>query len=97
MGASNGCHSRRGCAVTQHTHPHPLSSSAVRLQAGKRDKGEEEWVRISSVPMASLDTIKTWLDDVADLVRAVPRRDVTRVGGSSLSRAARRPTRAYIN
>ena len=35
---------------------------------GVRDKGEDEFVRISSVPMrGNIDAIKAWLDDVASL------------------------------
>lgn len=37
------------------------------VQGGVREKGEDEFVRISSIPMASLDTIKGWLDEVAEL------------------------------
>ena len=39
----------------------------VIFKAGSRDKGEEEWLRVSSIPMASLDTIKSWLDEIADI------------------------------
>ena len=39
------------------------------FKEGAREKGEEQFVRISSIPMNQLDTIKTWLDEVADVVR----------------------------
>jgi hypothetical protein len=39
----------------------------IIFKAGSRDKGEEEWLRVSSIPMASLDTIKSWLDEIADI------------------------------
>jgi len=34
---------------------------------GVREKGEEEFVRVSSIPRAQIDNIKRWLDEVADL------------------------------
>jgi len=37
------------------------------FKQGTREKGEEEFVRISSIPRTALDTIKKWLDDVAEL------------------------------
>jgi len=39
----------------------------VIYKAGSRDKGEEEWARISAIPMASLETVKQYLDEVAEI------------------------------
>ena len=38
------------------------------FKEGVRDKGEDEIVRIASIPMRGhLDSIKTWLDEIADM------------------------------
>jgi len=38
------------------------------FKEGVRDKGEDEFVRIASIPMRGhLDPIKTWLDEIADM------------------------------
>ena len=37
------------------------------MQAGTRDKGQDEWHRISSIPMAQLEHVRSWLD-MTDLV-----------------------------
>lgn len=55
---------------------HPASALApvcpshppLPAQTGTREKGEEEFTRVSAIPMPKLDIIKGWLDDVADLV-----------------------------
>lgn len=39
----------------------------VIFKEGAREKGTDEYVRIGSVPRKSLDNIKGWLDEVADL------------------------------
>ena len=39
----------------------------IIFKPGTREKGEEEFARVSSIPMAKLETIKTWLDEIADL------------------------------
>ena len=42
-------------------------SLSLFLQAGTRDKGQDEWHRISSIPMAQLEHVRSWLD-MTDLV-----------------------------
>lgn len=37
------------------------------FKAGVREKGEDEFVRITAIPMKALDGVKTWLDNVAEL------------------------------
>ena len=32
-------------------------------------KGSDEFVRISAIPMTNLEDIKSWLNDVVDMVR----------------------------
>jgi nucleosome binding factor SPN SPT16 subunit len=39
----------------------------IIFKAGRREKGEDEFIRVSSVPTQSLETIKTWLDEVAEI------------------------------
>jgi hypothetical protein len=40
------------------------------FREGVREKGEESFQRITAIPMQSLESIKTWLSDIAELVRA---------------------------
>jgi hypothetical protein len=37
------------------------------FKAGTREKGEDEFIRIVSIPRGSLDMLKSWLDEVAEL------------------------------
>ncbi len=41
---------------------------AIIFKAGVVDKGVDEFVRISSIEMKHLDMVKTWLDEVAEVI-----------------------------
>jgi nucleosome binding factor SPN SPT16 subunit len=39
----------------------------IIYKPGTREKGEDEFIRISAIPMNTLDTIKQWCDEIAEL------------------------------
>ncbi len=41
----------------------------IIFKPGRQEKGSEEFVRISAIPMNKLDSIKDWLLDVVEKVR----------------------------
>jgi nucleosome binding factor SPN SPT16 subunit len=50
------------------THGGKSFDMVIVLRAGAADKGTDEFVRISSIEMKNLETIKTWLDEVAEVI-----------------------------
>jgi nucleosome binding factor SPN SPT16 subunit len=46
---------------------------AIIFKAGRTEKGSDEFVRISAIPMNKLDQIKDWLLEVVEKVRAIHR------------------------
>ena len=51
-------------SVAYHTKTFDM---VIIFKAGTRDKGEDEFVRITSIPIAALDLIKGWLDETAEV------------------------------
>ena len=43
---------------------------AIIFKAGRTEKGADEFVRISAIPMNKLDQIKDWLLEVVEKVKA---------------------------
>lgn len=39
----------------------------IIFKAGSREKGQDEWLRVSSIPRIHLDAIKAWLCDIAEV------------------------------
>ena len=63
------------------SHVSAILSRRAPIPSVLSKQGEEQFVRISSIPMNQLDTIKSWLDEVADVVRHLGRH-VCRGAGS---------------
>ena len=67
-----------GTALTRRRHTRSHVQKGFHAPASKK-----EYVRVSMIPMKSLEDIKAWLTDVVELVRVPPPRPDTRRSAST--------------